>query len=283
MTAPDAEPLLAMTRLWQTPQAQACINEVEAIAGYSLSNHQRSPFLEFHRFITSEPPPRFVAHWRTEPSLEHWYHSHVNGILGHVQNGMACVYYHHDNLVALEARVGAVIERSGVRDVIRNSTIGLGNTLRLDAEYQAFVLAVRRTLDYLARGLASYFKDLSHSFREMPEKLSHRRPESVALAIADAHRRHVTKFDYVLSDGAKKSIRDLLSHYEFIGAGCVNITRQGLVLVGGGEGLGFATSGPGIALGPVMRQRVEELQACVADIIVSFVKAASEHDRHSTA
>ena len=53
------------------------------------------------------------------------------------------------------------------RDLVNipaSTTIGLGNTLVWDFEYQAYVLSFRRCLDYLTRGIAAFFKQEFHPF-----------------------------------------------------------------------------------------------------------------------
>ena len=155
----------------------------------------------------------------------------------------------------------------------------MGNTIRWDAEYQAFVLAVRRCLDYLARAMAAYFENDHHSFRRIPRLLAGCKPTSVASALAAAIERHQGAFEYVLSDGNKKSIRDLLSHYEYIGAGTLNISRHGFVMAGGGERLNVAKWEGGLS--PVIRQKATDLHLCISEVIATFVESAAQHEATS--
>lgn len=273
------DPFAHLNATWNHPNVQRCLREIELIAGYVLPIQQRGPFLFYHSFITSTPSPKFIALWRSEPKLERWYHRHVNGILGHVQNAMACVWYHHDNLIRIEEHVRRIIIDSKAQLALRNCTIGLGNTIAWDAEYQAFILAVRRCLDYLARGIASYFRNDHHSFRKLPEFLAHVKPVSVALALNAAYERHESNFQYVLSDGKKKSIRDLLSHYEYISAGALNISDRGFLLQGGGEGMKSMSGAWDGALGAIIKKRADELHSCIADFLTSFVVSVREFEK----
>ena len=200
-------------------------------------------------------------------------------MLGDVQNAVACVWYHRDNLCAIEAAVRRIFVGSGAQAVLGNSTIGTGNTIRWDAEYQAFVLSVRRCLDYLARALSAYFQQECHSFRRLPQLLARVKPTSVSSAIATAQQRHAPHFAYVLS-GEKKSIRDLLSHYKYIEAGSLNLSRHGFLMAGGAENLrppvGQAWEG---GLSAVIAKRADDLHACVVDLLTSFVTAVEQHER----
>src|SRR5438128_8342166 len=92
-------------RLWTSgvlehPAVRRCIREIESVAGYRLAPAQRAPFLHFHAFITSYPPPSYITAWRSDPSRARWYRDHIR-VLGDVQNAVACVWYHRDNLCAI--------------------------------------------------------------------------------------------------------------------------------------------------------------------------------------
>lgn len=266
-----------MTALWNHPAMQKCMSDITAVAGYRLTDDRRAPFLSFHRFITSAPEPTYIGRLRGS----RWYNRHVDGVLGHVQNAVACVWYHHDNLRLIEDSVARIFVGSEAQSLLGDSTIGGGNTIRWDAEYQAFVLAVRRCLDYLARAIAAYFRNDHHSFRKMPSLLNNVKPKEVASEIRSVIETHIPAFEYVLSDGNKKSIRDLLSHYEYISAGVLNISRHGFVMAGGGEQLSVGKWEGG--LGTVITGRAEHLQQCVAAVLEQFIRSAAAYERKETA
>jgi hypothetical protein len=138
------------------PSIQLCVAAIEAVAGRHSSQEEKAPFLRFHAFITSNPPPAYISAWKSNPKHSHWYERHINGMLGHVQNALSCAWCHCINLCGIEDHVQRMLLETGVQAQLekRNMSIGIGNSIRLDAEYQAFVLAVRRCLDYLARCLA---------------------------------------------------------------------------------------------------------------------------------
>jgi hypothetical protein len=279
MSTPEEPPSIkALRAVFENPAVQRCIAGIEAVAGYRLSAEDRKPFLIFHGFITSTPPS-YITAWRSDPKTERWYHAHVDGILGQVQNAITCVWCHRDNLSRIEELVGRIFEESGARGVLGNTSVGLGNTQRWDAEYQAFVLAVRRCLDYLTRALAAYFKQEFHSFNDLSKDVLKQEPGGVAAAIATARDRHIQKFDYVLSAGPKKSIRDLISHYRYISAGTLSLNGRGFLMVGGGEGMSPLGIGAERGLGAIIRQRAVDLHTCVSDLIESFVAAARTHEQ----
>ena len=263
----DDEIFKKMTENFFSPEIQGCLSVVESIAGYKLSAADRQPFLYFHSYLTN-PQPEFINNWRSDPTLEKWYHRFVNGFLGDVQNTFACVFYHHERLKAIETAVIENIEKFDYRRVLGNSTIGLGNTLVWDFEYQAFILAYRRCLDYLARAICTYFKNDFHSFRRLGDFLTKQRPESITVPLISLHDKYCPMFDFVLSEGNRKSLRDKISHYEYVPVGTINLSQRGFVLVGGGAELGITGT---VMLSEVLDNQVANLKACVREMIYCFV------------
>jgi hypothetical protein len=249
-----------------------CIQET---VGFHLSNAECEPFLLFHRYIT-EPEPPFITQWRADPKKERWYHLLVNGVLGNVQNSFACVRYHQERARAIEVAAHSCFEKAGVKDRLGNSSVGGGNTLALDFEYQAYVLAYRRCLDHLARALAAYFRNDHDSFRRLPKLLEKAKPRSVAEAISAVVVRHSTHFEFVLSAPCASSVRDRIAHREFVPAGVLNISAHGFVLMGGGEELGLGATSE--LLGDVLTRRTEELFGCITELLSVLVSEAAKCD-----
>lgn len=248
-----------------------CIQET---AGFHLSRAECEPFVLFHRYIT-EPEPPFITQWRVDPKKERWYHLLVNG-LGHVQNSFACLRYHQERARAIEVAAHSCFEKAGVKDRLGNSTVGGGNTLALDFEYQAYVLAYRRCLDQFARALAAYFRNDHHSFRHLPKLLKKAKPTAVAEAISAVIEKRSASFDFVLSAPGERSVRDRIAHYEFVPAGAMNISSRGFVLMGGGEELGLGAS-PAV-LGDVLARRTEDLFGCIAELVSVLVSESAKCD-----
>jgi hypothetical protein len=252
-----------------TPEIQGCLSAVESIAGFTLPALERQPFLYFHSYMTNPEPP-FLRAWRSEPSLEKWYHRLVDGVLGDVQNGFACVLYHFGRLKTIESNVVEAIERFDYRRVLGNSTLALGNTRLWDFEFQAFVLAFRRCLDYLARAIAAYFRNEFHSFRRLGNFLGTAKSECVGAALLPLHQKYLTHFQFVLSDGDRRSLRDKISHYQFVPAGTVNLSQRGFVFVRTDESTGGCST---VVLSEVLEQQVANLRACIREMVPAFVDA----------
>lgn len=253
-----------------SPEIQGCLAVVDSVAGYKLGAADRQPFLYFHNYLTN-PQPAFITTWREDPRQEKWYHKFANGINGDVQNTLACVLYHHDRLIAIESAVMEGIERFNYRKVLGNSTVALGNTLAWDFEYQAFILAVRRCLDYLARAISTYFKNDFHSFRKLDEFLQKQNRPLVTTHLIALHAKYSLEFEFVLSDGERKSIRDKISHYEYVPVGCINLSQRGFMLAGGGEELGIGGKNGSALLSEVIQKHVSNLRGCIRESICAYV------------
>ncbi len=257
---------------FENPDIQACINVVNSIAGYESNNTTKNAIQYFYDYINS-PEAIFITEWRSNPNTEKWYHKFVNGILGDVQNTITCVHYHYDNLIDIEKKVIESIERYNYREVLGNSCMSLGNTLKWDFEYQAYILAFRRCLDYLARSICSYFKNDFHSFRTLDNNLSKLKPSIIGLKINPIHSKYSKLFEFVLSEGDRKSTRDKITHYEYVGVGTINLSERGFILAGGGENLGFHIVNGSMNLTAVLSEKTLNLDNCISEILMAFVDA----------
>jgi hypothetical protein len=252
---------------------------IRAVADFDIREADRAPFLRFHAFVT-DPQPSYVTAWRIEEKSERkWYHSHVGG-MGNVRSALGAAHYHRLQLASLEDEVAKVLTESDFARRMGDATMAVGGTRKLDYEYQAFVLACRRSLDYLAGALSSYFKTEINNFRKLPKSLEKRRPASVVVAISAAHARHVEDLAFIMDEG-RASTRNRIAHYEFVAAGVINLTARGFVLAGGGEELLPSRDGPQPRLQDVLSTRLERLHACITDMIDSFIAAAREEERRA--
>jgi hypothetical protein len=131
------------------------------------------------------------------------------------------------------------------------------------------MLAVRRTLDYLATGIGAYFKREHQSFRALTDRsMEGWKPEKVAAGIHAAISADVSLFAKFLSTGDDKSVRDRITHREFVSAGTLNVTPQGIVLAGGPEALGFGVGG---RLLPALEGHLRALESLISKSIDSLV------------
>jgi hypothetical protein len=161
--------------------------------------------------------------------------------LSHVEDGLGAVHYHRARISELEARITAYC-RSALRDMgsLPGSTAGVRVPL-LGYEYAAFLLAVRRTLDYLAGGVAALHSSQCGSIRKLARSLRNADP-GVRAAVDQELVSGLPELGRVVRAGDEQSVRDRVAHYESVDPGTLNIhwTPDGqvtLTLVGGAEEL----------------------------------------------
>lgn len=110
-------------------------------------------------------------------------------------------------------------------------------------EYVAFLLAARRTLEYLARAVSSCFERDVYNIKKLGNALKDAKPHNLAAQVthlcADVHDR----FPYLLGDRAgRMSDRDRAAHYWPVEPASLLIVffhdgRVGIELQDGGSGL----------------------------------------------
>lgn len=269
----QTDPVFAQMALaFFSAEVQQSIQVIKQAAHHDISEDMATPFLAFHAYMTN-PQPDFITAWRADPKREPRYHQLVNGVLGNVRGALAAVTYHQENLEAIEAEIRTQLAKIDFASALGNSTVGLGGTQKLDFEYQSYVLAYRRCLDYLTRALSAYFGRDAHSFRKMDRGLGGVRQVTVAQALLDVHARYQEPFRFVLGVGGNTSLRDRIAHMDFVGAGCFNLNRFGVGLVGGGEELTprFEDQSP---LTSILGRRTELLNSCIAEMLSAFAAAA---------
>ncbi|MFN0062835.1 MAG: hypothetical protein ACKVPX_09990 [Myxococcaceae bacterium] len=124
------------------------------------------------------------------------------------------------------------------KELVRSQGVASGgNTLRLSFEYQAFIVAARTTLDYLAGTLNAYFGCEDASFHDWPDALDVAKPRDVARQMAKVLQPLHERLEHFYSSALRRSVRDRIAHYEFVPAAHISIGPLGVVLHEGGERL----------------------------------------------
>ena len=126
--------------------------------------------------------------------------------------GLLAVYYHRDRIESLET---AVVQR--VRASPDLLATGQTSSMRMPVlghEFVAYLLAARRTLDYVARGVAACFnqytvykiKNLASALRGLPPADLNEKAVAQCVDVVD-------RFPHLLSEEGRHSDRDVAAHY----------------------------------------------------------------------
>lgn len=253
------------------------IVEVNEIAGIpEVSKDQRYGFTLFHDYFTN-PQPDWVTELRANGRSQKWYLRLAEGLFGHTQGARRAVEYHLSRIDEIESEVENYLGRQDLSKIPKGFFHAIGNTQKLDVEYHAFVFAYRRTLEYFAAGVAAYFKSECNSFKGLPSILERpKAPIEITVPLQRLYNEHKPQFEFVLThEDGHRSVRDTISHYEFVSAGVFNLTCEGFRLIGGAEKL--ALSDTPSRLRDVLVGRVASLDAYLNESLVAFTEALRAH------
>jgi hypothetical protein len=145
-------------------------------------------------------------------------------IFGDFREGLATTRYHLDRVQLIEDEI-TTIAAAHETALFAQGNVGIGLHSRpLVAEYQAFEMTLRRTLEYLAAAVSACFKTDGFRIRKLAITVSGRAPSAASSAVglrlkaADINR-------IIGSRSGSKSVRDRLAHHESVSPGVVNIGR----------------------------------------------------------
>jgi hypothetical protein len=218
-----------MVALTEEPIVRDYLHHVERVAGFSLPPSLDRLFSQHRKYFAVNP----IA----DLDGTKWFKKYSGAMFHSCQGAVTAVLYHQSNLSQLERNVLSFRQLSKLLERLDRTTIGGGKTQKLDFEYQAFVFAFRRSLDYFARGVACLLKQEFPSFRRLPVILERNRDRKWVQDLLIIHGKYVPLLGTFLSDETKRSTRDELAHYCHVPAGCLNVNAKGVCLFGGGEDL----------------------------------------------
>lgn len=263
-------------RLFLGSEIAEANRRVQQIAGYRVPDGEDRAYVDFIGWVNEGR--MFIQTWRSTRETElSKYVRFMNGIED-CRSGYAAASYHLSNLRQMEDALHAALGEFDFSKSFRpGTTAAIGHMERCDFEYQAFVMAYRRSLDTFAWGLSTYFKEQQTSFRKLAEVVRKYHPPAVAQAVSDACERHVDKFAFVMAKERSKSVRDRLAHKEAVRAGSININRFGHRILGGGENIGLPDLKSFPRIADVLASRLADHRDCIADILGAF-RAAVERE-----
>ena len=250
------------------------VADIIELAGFpALSQEQHRGFDYLHAYLFV-PQPDWLTELRADKKGERWYSRFVGGIFNGVQSARKATGYHAENIQAIEQAVRDLVAGRDMTAMKPGMVTGVGSTEKLEYEYHAHILAYRRTLEYLARGIAGYFKSDCSSFRDLPNVLN-RDEGPASRRVRAVYEKHRPSFSFVVSDGnGHTSLRDILCHYEFLSAGTFNLTSTGLRFLGGAEALGMTTSAD--RLSDVLASKIDMLDSFLTEMLCELTDGIRE-------
>lgn len=253
------------------PVGDVVVDVMEVAGVPPLTKEQRHGFDCLHAYLFS-PQPDWLTKLRANPKSERWYKRFVGGIYDGVQSARLAAGYHLENVVSLEAQVDRVLTGRDLSSIPANSVVAVGGTQKFEFEYHSYILAYRRVLEYMARAIAGYFRSDCNSFRDLPKVLDREAARIASTSVRAVYEKYRPKFSFVVSEGGQHvSLRDLLCHYEFLGAGVYNLTASGFKFCGGAELLG--QNGASHRLSEVLTSKIDLLDSFITEMLCELTDA----------
>lgn len=215
---------------------------LEPLTSFALPDPASDSFQAIGNRLREDPTPRSLARLRPgRPGGEDWLQRLDKG-LESTHEGLAASHFHYRRVCSIEQQIrdACMSHADAFRELNPDGTFGFGSR-PLSFEYAAFTFAVRRTLDYLAICIGSYFKTRSHSIKKVTKAIKSQVPATARKRIQ--RRLEGKKFERLVGTSSQMSARNELAHYRAIDSGVYNVRWDKeseslqIVLVGGGERL----------------------------------------------
>jgi hypothetical protein len=199
--------------------------EVSRFTSFELSESMRRLYEEICSVKNRRENLTWPDHLIKAPGKPDWMTRFWTALLDHTMEGYGATLYHYERLMEIEQEI--VRAADCLKDIpVGSSTscMGGGNYRVFDYEYQAYLMAYRRTLEYLAQAVCRYFKVEGTSIREVVKQIKDREPRQVRERITITLNTHLQAMvDFLPADGGQRSARDVLAHWNPVKAGDINI------------------------------------------------------------
>lgn len=185
-----------LLKIGMSAESVALNRTLYELIGYDIPPEREAPFQRFQEFVS--PGLDSLDPWRGShlTTKRKWFFGCYSGIAVHVRGALVAAHYHADRIREIQERVNVLLAEPRVKQIIGKGVIGLGYPRALDIEYQGFILAFRRCLDYLACALGCFFLREADSFRTFPKSIAKTRFPEVAAALTRAHQRHLAQLEF---------------------------------------------------------------------------------------
>lgn len=209
--------------------------EFKSVLGYDLPRDLALVFRNIHARITDDSLLETHPHLSSKKHRSRdWRGILHNAILGSCQRQAAQCLYHLNNLISLENLAINLIHTRNPK-LAANQSMAL-SAEKIDFEFHALVTALKVYLSYTAGAIFAFFKQEHYSFNHYKSNLRTKQPERYSTAIAKLLDEQWPRLSLFYSIEDRRSVRDVIAHYRYVGAGWINIY--------GGEKIAAVTAMP---------------------------------------
>jgi hypothetical protein len=221
-----------------------------------------------HDFLQTDPSS--VSHLQPIEGKRDWLAEFKARLFESFREGLAIARYHLDQAELIETRIRGIAEKQEAA-LLPSDGMVLGLSCRpLVAEYQAFEMALRRSLEYLAGAISAYFKTDGNRIRTLAKAVKDREPAAASAAVVA--RLHAADLEQLIgSRSGSKSVRDRVAHHESVSPGVVNIGRKSdgslwVRLHGDAEDLNPLGSEETQTLSEALEKRIQRVEDLALDL-----------------
>jgi len=239
-----------------TDRSRSFYSALESFSSFNFPPTLENNYQKLHKVILANPKPPVLAHLTIEGgSRRDWFKIFKESVLSNTIDGFGASYYHFTNIEFIEKEFfSLVVKELPNLQIPPWSTIGGGNTRRINYEYQALAFSLRRTMEYFAIGIGAFFKCDVTRIRKLSNAIENAEPKDLRKQVQKRLEESFLRIEDLLPprDGKEKSVRDRLAHWNSVPAGHFNVSRGQdeymIGLFGGGENLSSRVTLPIITL-----------------------------------
>lgn len=203
--------------------------------------------------------------------LARWRQSLAQGAAS-IKSGLTAAHYHRQRVRAVEQEVERIaVDNESQLRANEGGTMGF-SCPPLVFEYHAFLFARRRTLEYTAVTIGSFFRKECHRIKALSTAIHDAEPEELRDRVRSRLQSELPRLR--LSDAGYRDERDRVAHWDAVDAGTFNIGAWPggdirTTIVGGAEELEFGVVEP-TRLSLALRVRLEDVEQFVLGCFVDL-------------
>ena len=192
--------------------------------GFQLPADIEAVFSEAHKYLNSDDASELRKRLSpSQPGRTDWYGKLHNAVIGNCKRQASQCLYHLGNLIAWENLAIEIIRTHRSKIALAENQGMALSAEKIDYEFHALAFAIKTYVSYLAGTVFVFFKSKDVSFANFEKTLAGVEPKVVARRVEKLLKLHWERLSLYYSMDDRRSLRDTLAHYKFVGAGFINI------------------------------------------------------------
>lgn len=197
-------------------------SEFKSVLGSQIPEDIEEHFTKIWDLLISDKYKNTLEHLLPrEGKTKNWYSEIVNSF-SDMRRVLGQCFYHFYNLSAIEQIAIKIIKNFNPVSS-PNQSIGI-TCEKMDYEFHSLIFVLKLYLTYLAKFTFSFFKMEDHSFSKYKKSFKGKEIESEQiLELVKLLDENWPRLSMYFSIEDRKSVRDMITHFSYVGAGTINI------------------------------------------------------------